>query len=219
MNMPAGLPPPRPDQGFAPAGTPMAPGSQSVVKARQVIVFGPTGAIVGFFMYAAGTTPGAGNPPVVSITRSSTDPFGNPVDPDVVAYGSGGAFVELTQGQIVFQAATGQSGPALITAGNTPGFLDFNSGLATGFDNAAELTLLSSQAGGVGHSQMLVNALETIFSGDITATSQTIFIQSGAIDLNMAVPTNYPTAGKTLAQTQACLDALITSMINRLLIA
>ena len=60
--------------------------------------------------------------------------------------------------------------------------------------------------------------METIFNGSITATSSNIDIQSGSINLNMAQPANYPTAGKTLAQTQACLDALITSMINRLLI-
>lgn len=219
MSMPAGLPPPRPDQGFAPAGTPMAPGSPNVVRARQVIVFGPAGTIVGFFMYAAGTTPGPGNPPVVSITRASTDPFGNAVDPDFVAYGSAGSFVEMTQGEIIFQGTSGQAGPATITAGNAAGFLDLQSGQVTGGDTPAELSLLSSQASGTGASQLLVNAFETIFEGDITATSQTIFIQSGAIDLNMAVPTNYPTAGRTLAQTQACLDALITSMINRLLIS
>lgn len=35
---------------------------------------------------------------------------------------------------------------------------------------------------------------------------------------NMASPPNYPTSGKTLAQTQACLDGLVASMINRKLV-
>jgi hypothetical protein len=218
VTMPGGLPDPRPDQGFAPTGSPMAPGSSAVVRARQVIVFGPSGSIVGLFMYAAGTTPGPGNPPVVSITRASTDPFGNAVDPDVVAYGAAGSFVELTQGQIVFQGTSGQSGPATITAGNTAGFLDLQSGEVTGSDTPAEITLLSRQASGAGQEQIIFNALETIFNGSITATSSNIDIPSGSINLNMAQPANYPTAGKTLAQTQACLDALVTSMINRLLI-
>jgi hypothetical protein len=60
---------------------------------------------------------------------------------------------------------------------------------------------------------------DLVVGGNITATASTITIPNGFIDLNMAVPANYPTSGKTLAQTQSCLDALVTSMINRELIA
>ena len=49
-------------------------------------------------------------------------------------------------------------------------------------------------------------------NGDIQMNGNNIF-------LTMAHPVNYPTAGKTLAQTQACLDQLITSMINRGLVS
>jgi hypothetical protein len=54
---------------------------------------------------------------------------------------------------------------------------------------------------------------------NINANALTITIPNGNIDLNMASPPNYPTSGKTLAQTQACLDGLIGSMINRQLVA
>jgi len=56
-------------------------------------------------------------------------------------------------------------------------------------------------------------------TGNISAPSSTIDVHNGNVNLNMASPPNYPTAGKTLAQTQACLDGLIGSMINRQLVA
>jgi hypothetical protein len=60
-----------------------APGAAAgVVRARQVIVSG-AGA-VGVFVYNG--VPGAGNPPIASLTSGTVDPFGNPVVPGVVAY-------------------------------------------------------------------------------------------------------------------------------------
>jgi len=226
VTMPAGLPPPRPDQGFAPSGAPMAPGSQNpVVRAKQVIVFGPSGQVVGIFVYAVGTTPAAGNAPVDSITRSGSDPFGNPTQDDFVAYGAGGAFAQLSDGALNFQGAAGQFAPATVQTADLAGLLDLLSGQVTGADIPAELSLQSAAVSGVGHEQIIMGAAETVFNGTITAAgstinvgSGTINIATGAVNLNMAVPTNFPTAGKTLAQTQACLDALITSMINRALI-
>lgn len=167
--MTAGLPPPRPDQGFAPAGTPMAPGSPNVVRARQVIVFGPSGAIVGIFVYAAGTTPGPGNPPVDSITRSSTDPWGNPVEPDFVAYGSGGAYSQLTDGVLNFFGSTGQFSPAQLRTLDVAGFLDMVSGLVTGSDVAAEFTLQSQSASSVTDGQAILNA------GQFSVNAQSLF--------------------------------------------
>lgn len=60
----------------------------------------------------------------------------------------------------------------------------------------------------------------TFINGDLTVNGLA-FIGDGSTlsDLNlspkMATPPNFPTAGKTLAQTQAALDGLITSMENR----
>jgi hypothetical protein len=157
MVMPAGLPDPRPDQQYQASGAAMAPGSQTpVVRARQVIISGTGGTVTGLFVYAG--TPGPGNPPVDSITRSATDPFGNAVKPDFTAYGVGGAYAQLTDGALNFQGTSGQATPAQIFTLDTAGFLDFLSGQVTGGDVQAELTLQSRQASGVSKSQVLINA-------------------------------------------------------------
>lgn len=208
MSVPAGLPPPRPDQAYTPGGAPMAPGSQTpVVRARQVIVFGPSGQVVGIFVYAVGTTPGAGNPPVDSITRSATDPFGNAVQEDFVAYGSGGAYVQMTDGQINFQGASGQESPAQILTDDFAGLLQLTSGLVNGTDVDAEIVMLSQDAGAG--------------TSSITLTATQVLVNTGNLNgiFGMGIPPNYPTTGKTLAQTQAALDNLIGEMQNRGLIS
>ena len=63
-------------QGQAPP-TAVSPGSSNVVRARLVIVSGA--GVSGVFVYSG--TPGLGNPPIVSITSASVDPFGNAVTP------------------------------------------------------------------------------------------------------------------------------------------
>lgn len=76
------------------------PGVSAVQLANVVLVFGPSGSAVGVFVYAAGTTPGLGNPPVISITEASADPFGNAV--------SGGVTVGLpTSTQVQIQSVSG----------------------------------------------------------------------------------------------------------------
>lgn len=212
MTMPGGLPSPRPDQGFAPAGSPMAPGSSNVVRARQVIVFG---AGEGVFVYNG--TPDAGNPPILAMSDSTADPFGNAIPVGTVSI-DGSSYAQLINAGLFFIATATQALAASVATGGLPGLLDLQSGLETGTDTAAEIILQSAQASGGGTEQIILNAFEVIFNGNITATSATLDIHNGSVNLNMAQPTNYPTAGKTLAQTQACLDALITSMINRLLI-
>jgi hypothetical protein len=155
--MPAGLPDPRPDQQYQASGAAMAPGSQTpVVRARQVIISGTGGTVTGLFVYAG--TPGPGNAPVDSITRSATDPFGNTVQPDFAAYGTGGAYAQLTDGTLNFRGTSGQATPAQIFTQDIAGFLDLLSGQVTGGDVQAEITLQSRQASGVSKSQVLLNA-------------------------------------------------------------
>ena len=167
MTMPGGLPTPRPDQGYSPTGAPMAPGSSSIVRARQVIVFGPDGSVVGIFVYAVGTTPGPGNPPVDSITRSSTDPFGNPVQPDLVAYGGGGGYAQLTDGLLNFQPGGSlQFAPGTVRTLNTPGFLDLFSGQETSGDVGSEITLQSQTAADVTGGQIIFAAGQFVFNGE-----------------------------------------------------
>ena len=76
-----GLPPRRIDQQNSPPPAGISAGNSNIVRAREVIVFGPSGAVVGIFFYAPGTTPMFGNPPIASLTTSTVDPYGNPVVP------------------------------------------------------------------------------------------------------------------------------------------
>jgi hypothetical protein len=77
--VPGGLPAMRPDQRAAlpqsRAGSGPAP-QNTVFIGRLVIIFG-TGPNTGLFIYNG--TPAIGNPPILSITTASSDPYGNPV--------------------------------------------------------------------------------------------------------------------------------------------
>ena len=119
--------PGRPDQrGVAPAS-----GGQ-VVRARLVIVYGPTGAIVGVFVYQPGTTPAHGNPPVAWMTAATSDPYGNPVQPQIGSQAANGQGVLLQGANLVFRgsAATGNKLAALsaipATGTNMSSFLVIN---------------------------------------------------------------------------------------------
>lgn len=89
---------------FAPVNAPQVqqtpvgvqPGESALTFANVVLVFGPAGSTVGMFVYTAGTTPGPGNPPVISVTQAATDPFGNTVIPGVTVYGASGAYINIT---------------------------------------------------------------------------------------------------------------------------
>jgi hypothetical protein len=109
----------------APSGQSTAIGvpgvQQAVVIANTVIVFGP--GTSGVFVYSG--TPGPGNPPIASMTNSSTDPFGNAVLPGVQA--TGGTFsAQLIGGQLrLFDGAAG------ITALSTADGVVLNVGLGS----------------------------------------------------------------------------------------
>lgn len=103
------------------------PGTTSaIVRANTVIVFGPTGAPVGIFVYQTGTTPGPGNPPVISITQPGTtaDPYGSPVKPGIYIADTNPArsdYIQLLPGSPpAINIGTGdaaQSTPAKVTSG------------------------------------------------------------------------------------------------------
>jgi hypothetical protein len=102
----------------APSGIIPSPGvqpgvSSGVIFARYVIVFGPAGNPVGVFVYTPGTTPGAGNPPDISITQGTTDPYTNTVRPGVWVYG--------TASSAGLEAIGGTAGLLLIPSGLTHG--------------------------------------------------------------------------------------------------
>jgi hypothetical protein len=75
----AGLPTRRLDQAYQPIGAP-APvgGAAGTLRARVIIVYGPN---EGVFIYNG--QPAVGNEPILSITNSTTDPFGNTVTPSL----------------------------------------------------------------------------------------------------------------------------------------
>lgn len=92
----------------------IAPSQGQVTRARIVIISGPHGAITGLFVYAAGTTPGPGNPPELSITEAATDPFGNTVLPGTVNYFNFGGTWYATQtwnAAVIWQTAPTANGP------------------------------------------------------------------------------------------------------------
>jgi hypothetical protein len=91
------------------------PGTSALQFANTVLVFGPAGSAVGIFIYPAGTSPGPGNPPIISITEASADPFGNLVDPGVT--------IGLPTATQIILSTSGGAG-IIDFAMNTPGFLD-----------------------------------------------------------------------------------------------
>ena len=89
-------------------------------------------------------------------------------------------------------------------------------------DGSGDLLLLAASG------RQVVTANNTLDNGGGSATIAGFLAVNGSgmsvgngsnasLTLNpkIATPPNFPTAGKTLAQTQACLDALITSFQNR----
>jgi hypothetical protein len=98
-----GLPARRLDQtrDYPPTG--VQPGSLNVVRARLVIVSGA--GVSGVFVYNG--TPGLGNPPIVSITAGTEDPYGNTVVPGL----------DVTQGSITGTTISGNT----ITGGTISG--------------------------------------------------------------------------------------------------
>lgn len=145
----------------APPGVQAAPGVQpgvdtGVEYARIVIVFGPSGSVSGVFVYPAGSTPGAGNAAVESISNASVDPYGNAIQPGIMSQIPGGAFVSLFQGELNFSGGSTIEGAAL---GNlvftTPGEFAFLGGPvnSTG-GTAADPTIITTDTW---HSPGLLN--------------------------------------------------------------
>lgn len=105
-----GIPPAPP--GYVPPGLPdTAAGSVNIFRGRLVIVFGPAGTVSGIFVYQQGTTPGPGNTPIVAITNSTTDPYGNTVQPTIQITGTGTLNVgSAPNAQVQLRTAGGVSG-------------------------------------------------------------------------------------------------------------
>ena len=110
----SGQPPPPLNRPVAQqVGLGIQPGSTRIVIANYVIIFGPSGSVTGIFVYPAGTTPALGNPPVISITEGTKDPYGNTVTSGDVVYDySAGILAQLAAGILRFTAITAALGTA-----------------------------------------------------------------------------------------------------------
>jgi len=154
----AGGTPPRPvNAPSAPTGAVVSPGvSGGTFVGHLVLVFGAAGEPVGVFVYALGTVPAAGNPPVAWMTSQTADPFGNPVEAGVGSADSGGDQNWMAGSILNFLPATA-AGPAQLSA--APGELLISSGAkVSGFDPQAEIFLQDEDVSGVSNGQVFLSA-------------------------------------------------------------
>jgi hypothetical protein len=188
----------------------------------------------GLFTYNG--DPGPGNTPIFAVVAPGTtaDPFGNPVqtlanignltashvgfDTSGVEYLSdaGGTTRIMLDPQnrvVSFYDASGVgANAALITIASAAGADRFT---ADPFPAGIDLAGLPLTAGAT-----TISNLGVQLGGVVQVLGGTLEIGNGStanIALNpaMGVPANYPTAGKTLAQTQACVDQLVGELVNR----
>lgn len=143
--------------------------SAGVDFARTVVVFGPTGAPVGVFIYQAGTTPGAGNGPVLSGTLAADDLYKNAVEQGWVSYSSPGSaqWARLFQGELAINVTASQETPGTVNELGAGG-MALNSGTVTLSDSPAEVQCLSVQ-----------NPLNTSGKSNITLGAETAQLING----------------------------------------
>lgn len=155
------LPAPRPEQAHRdmPDRT-IAPGSTSIVRARLVIVSGPAG---GVFIYSG--TPALGNPPIVSETAGTTDPYGNVVIPTIQVQGGGKLTVGAAGGPEVVLVSSADYTITASPAANVTSFAPLRQIVQLPSNNSAE----TSPA-------MVGNTLITYTNGE---TSDAVLILSG----------------------------------------
>jgi hypothetical protein len=111
------------------------PNSSGVIVARQVIVFGPAGNASGVFVYAPGTSPGLGNPPITWESSGLIDPFGNVLPSTTGVAGTGtfqaGDTVINPAGEFVYSAAPA-AGDLLASIANAAGNDQFGNAYKAG---------------------------------------------------------------------------------------
>jgi hypothetical protein len=138
--------------------------SNGVQFARQVIVFGPAGIPVGVFVYAPGTTPGAGNPPVASLTGGTKDPYGNTVAPQLQTQNGFGS-INLDGNTATFTAAA-SPGTGGTVVQILDGLLQVLSGTAASSgDTQATLILASADANFEGFPILIVSTVVALVAG------------------------------------------------------
>jgi hypothetical protein len=179
------------------------------------------GSLTGTDLFLYNGPPAAGNLLISLAAAGGADPHGNQYLQGIATYST--AFANsLIAGALIWYSGSLAGGWSFIGQLEVTGsqlVADFGD---VQFDGTVEVAgTLTAQGAAVVDGNLTVDGT-SISAPNATAVDfdvATIDVANGNVNLNMASPPNYPTSGKTLAQTQACLDGLVTSMINRKLVA
>lgn len=196
MNMPAGLPPPRPDQGFAPTGAPMAPGSQGgIVRARLVIISGTDGALL---VYSA--APAAGDLTASIAGQPGTDSKGNPYQEGVTSYDTAtGIWVQLDGGSVNFS-----NGGVLTNA--VAGTVELN-------NNGVTAIVLNNASDEINLDSATVNVLSTLVTPSLTLNGVAVAIPQSPPGSPLGAPGTYnSTWGNSVVSAINSIIATIGNM-------
>lgn len=182
------------------------PGTTGIDFARVVIVFGPSGAVNGVFVYQAGTKPAAGNGPVLSGTLSSKDFYGNATKAGWVSYASPGSaqYAELFQAALSINVTATQAAAGTVNAVGAGG-MELNSGEVTAGDSPAVVQVTSAQ-----------NPLSPGGKSTVTlGAAQTQLVNGASALLPLAHLSQFPISGAaTLATTIAAVNALYAALVT-----
>lgn len=223
-----GTPPPPP--GYQPPGLPdVSAGSVNIFRGRLVIVFGPAGTVSGVFVYTPGTTPGPGNPPIISLTESAADLFGNPVNGGVVVGTATHPQVQLQSvggiGKLTFLLNNAGYSDAFIDGGFASGIgvISIQGPASTVAANDDFISHVISAADGVaGHFANeewaytdTAGAFHTYAFVDGTGFNAVAVSQLTAADPNVAPTPAAPAFGETWHDLRPLLNAFVGTIAGR----
>jgi hypothetical protein len=216
--------------GYVPPGLPdTAAGSTNVFRGRLVIVFGPVGTVSGIFVYTPGTTPAPGNPPIISLTESSTDPYGNAVNGGVVVGTSAHPQVQLQSvggiGKLTFLLNNAGYSDAFIDGGFASGIgvISIQGPASTVAASDDFISHVISAADGVaGHFANeewaytdTAAAFHTYAFVDGTGFNATAVSQLTAADPNVAPTPAAPAFGETWHDMRPLLNSFVGTIAGR----
>lgn len=208
----------------------IGPSQGQSTRARTVVVFGPAGTVSGVFVYAPGTIPGPGNPPIAAMSASATDPFGNDITPGdasslgtIIAIGAtpvGGtsSYVQLVPGtpsaQILISSGDVAEGIAahidsFISGGGAARNLNLRltSPRTTGTPAALTTMFLSSEAAdGSQGPNWGVTATDGVTSGSLLLGTTGLQVSSGSL-----VSTSGTAANSSKIQTDTWHTAAVVN--------
>jgi len=164
----------------APSGNQVLPGvqpgvSSGVTLAQYVIIYGSSsgGSGPGLFIYATGTSPGPGNPPIYSDSNATEDPYGNSINPGIWAGQFDGTQAGLevngTIGQLAFPVA-GSNAVATAAIVGRPG----------GLSGGSVLQVISAQDTGAGADRVVLQLADNTAELGESATWFLVYQDAGS---------------------------------------